>query len=103
MARKPWMKTATAFKWTRDGLMTTETAAEQRKADSHYPGLANLRGAASSCYGTKDAYQHYAGKPFHKLTADDLADLIYCDRWCRAYGKTVGEYFGAVPAAIAAE
>ena len=31
--RKPWMKGLRSFRFTRDGLMTSETAIKQRKAN----------------------------------------------------------------------
>ena len=94
MARKSWMKSAVSYKWSRDGLMTAETAKAQKKADASLPGVSDMR--CSVLYSVPDSFKHEyatnAVKPFHKLTADELFDMSYAFAWCAAYGKTLSEY-----------
>lgn len=35
------------------------------------------------------------GKPWHKLTADELFQISYALQWANAYGKRVSDYFCA--------
>ena len=94
MARKSWMKSLTAYKFDRLGLMTAETAKEQKKLDNRLPGVVDMRASVQFSVGSlfKNEYAANAGKPFHKLTADELFDMSYAFAWCAAYGKTLSEY-----------
>lgn len=105
MTRKPWMREATAFKWTSDGLMTTETANAQRASNRRPASISAMRRQSTYCDPVRlNDYLTFIGKSHQwVMTIEEVSDLLYCDAWCKAYGKTVADYFGAAPLAIAAE